>query len=139
MRTLSKDIMMICKGWGASYYGHHIVPALKYYLSQYTGLAYADINSGTLAHFLGNAVVKACSIEELVESLNNSISGLSYANKPLDETIIKLYISLLALGELSEADRSIYKDIFKYCEEGPDNQQPWWEHFGIADVEDDRR
>lgn len=140
MRTLSKDIMVICKGWGVSQYNHSITAALRHYISCYTGIDGGYIDQSTLIHFLGDAVLKRSSMEKLVRYINGSTDNFLYRNQFLKEGLIQIYISLLGLEEMDFSElQSSYKDIFNYCLTEQENQQSWWEHFGVTDVENDRR
>lgn len=152
MRTLSKDILMICKGWGTGIFSSK-EEALKDYIGLFTGCDSRDISDNNVLHFLSHSVKKFISSNKLIEALNNNAESYLYRDMSIIPFLTKLYINLLIDRIVTDLDLSGYDDIVNYCRNAEkfadannpsyfitrNKIRPWWRCFNDERVEDDRR
>lgn len=129
-RTLSKDILMICKGW----YGENEpnkIAALKSYIFKYTG---CKPDNETVLHFLRHAVRKFIGTNSLLEQLNPYCGYTRVKDINVEQFLIDSFISALSLREVTDIDLSAYKLLHIDA----DDTRNWWELLEMGDTEDDR-
>ena len=138
MRTLSKDILMVCKGWYNS--DKNKFDALKSYIAEYIGCDEA-IKGDTVLHFLRHAVSKFIDKDILLYTLSNGAESLRYKKHTPMEFLIDEYIQLISSKLVLNIDLSDYDEIKQYVNDYKDGEKFWWskDKFGTTDVYDDRQ
>ncbi len=134
MRTLSKDILMICKMWYDKDNNTSVVNALSKYIETYT---WCEPDTDTLNHFLGHAIKKFIDTNTLVNMLKEHSESMTHRNELPKIFILQTYISLLQLKEVSDIDLTEYDKIESYVQNPVVKNKDWWEYFADP-VEDDR-
>lgn len=139
MRTVSKDIMMICKGWYINRDGISKRQAVENYIKDYLEL---ESYSSCVIDILYKVVKKFYESDKiakyLVEQSQNSNGTLSAV-----DFMIESLIHLLTFKVTLKVDLSDYKEIQDYvnnefttvCLLG--ECKPWWIRFKNDEVEDD--
>lgn len=139
MRTVSKDIMMICKGWYINRDGISKRQAVENYIKDYLEL---ESYSSCVVDILYKVVKKFYEsdkiAEYLVEQSQNSNGTLSAV-----DFMIESLIHLLTFKVTLKVDLSDYKEIQDYvnnefttvCLLG--ECKPWWIFYKNDEVEDD--
>ena len=139
MRTVSKDIMMICKGWYINRDGISKLQAVENYIKDYLEL---ESYSSCVVDILYKVVKKFYESNKianyLVEQSQNSNGTL-----PAVDFMIESFIHLLTFKVVLKMDLSDYKEIQEYvsnefttvCLLG--ECKPWWIRFKNDEVEDD--
>ena len=140
MRTLSKDILMVCKGW---YNSDKSRPnALKSYIAEYIGCDEV-VKDDTVLHFLRHTVNKFVDKNVLLYTLSNGAESLEYRKYTPMEFLIDQYIGLIVNQSITHIDMSDYYEIRKYVlgNDYKDGEKFWWskDKFGTTDVYDDRQ
>lgn len=136
MRTLSKDILMVCKGWYNS--NESRLDALKSYIAEYIGCDEV-IKGDTVLHFLCHAVSKFIDKDVLLYTLSNDAESLRYKKHTPMEFLIDEYMSLITCQSVADIDLSDYDDIKQYVNDCK-GESFWWrkDKFGTDKVHDDR-
>lgn len=146
MRTVSKDIMMICKGWYTNREKISKRQAVKNYIKDYLE---CEPYSGCVVDILYKAVEKFHEPNTIAKYLVEQ-SQKSNGKLPAIDFMIESLIHLLAFKVTLKMDLSDYKEIqdYVYGKESviidfenmsvvtPDNR-PWWVRFKNDEVEDD--
>lgn len=132
MRTLSKDILMICKIWYNRQIHKKIQDALSKYIEHYT---WCEPDIVTINHFLGHAIKKFVDTNSLVNTLREHSESFLHRNEDIQVFLLNTYISLLQLKEVKDIDLSDYDKIEEYVKDESNNKD-WWEVFDSP--EDDR-
>lgn len=132
MRTLSKDILMICKIWYNRQHYKNIQDALSKYIEHYTR---CEPDTVTINHFLGHAVKKFIDTNSLINVLREHSESFLHRNENIQLFLLNTYISLLQLKEVKDIDLSDYNEIENYVK-NESNDKDWWEIFNSP--EDDR-
>lgn len=139
MRTVSKDIMMICKGWYINRDGISKRQAVENYIKDYLEL---ESYSSCVIDILYKVVKKFYESDKiakyLVEQSQNSNGTLSAV-----DFMIESLIHLLTFKVTLKVDLSDYKEIQDYvnnefttvCLLG--ECKPWWIFYKNDEVEDD--
>lgn len=139
MRTVSKDIMMICKGWYINRDGISKRQAVENYIKDYLEL---ESYSSCVIDILYKVVKKFYESDKiakyLVEQSQNSNGTLSAV-----DFMIESLIHLLTFKITLKVDLSDYKEIQDYvnnefttvCLLG--ECKPWWIFYKNDEVEDD--
>lgn len=137
MRTLSKDILMVCKGWYNS--DKNKLDALKSYIAEYIGCDEV-IKGDTVLHFLRHTVNKFIDKDVLLYTLSNGAESLRYKKHTPMEFLIDEYIQLISSKSVLNIDLSDYDEIKQYVNDCKD-ESFWWEKdkFGTDKVHDDRQ
>jgi len=146
MRTVSKDIMMICKGWYINRQNISKRQAIENYIKEY--LEYEPY-SDCVIDVLHKVVNKYFEADKIVNYLVEQ-SQKSNRNLPAIDFMIESFIHLLTFKVVLKIDLSDYKEIQDYvC--GKDNMiidfenmsvihpddSPWWVRFKNNKVECD--
>lgn len=147
MRTVSKDIMMICKGWYTNREEISKRQAVENYIKEYLE---CEPFSDCIVTILYNAVKKFYESDIVVKYLIEQ-SQKSNGKLPAIDFIIESLIHLLSFKVTLKIDLSDYKEIQDYVHgKGggviidfenmsvviPDDK-PWWIRFKNDEVEDD--
>lgn len=147
MRTVSKDIMMICKGWYTNREKISKRQAVENYIKEYLG---CEHYSDCVVDILYKAVEKFREPNTIAKYLVEQ-SQKSNGKLPAIDFMIESLIYLLASKVTLKMDLSDYKAIQDYVrwKDGgviidfenmsvvtPDNR-PWWVRFKNDEVEDD--
>lgn len=146
MRTVSKDIMMICKGWYTNREKISKRQAVENYIREYLEIEpYSDCVVDTLYR----AVEKFYELDKITKYLIEQ-SQNSNGTLPAVDFMIESLIHLLTFEVAIKVDLSDYKEIRDYVlgknsliidfknmsVVTPDNK-PWWIKFKNDEVEDD--
>lgn len=146
MRTVSKDIMMICKGWYINRQNISKRQAVENYIKDYLE---CEPYSDCVVDILYKAVEKFREPNTIAKYLVEQ-SQKSNGKLPAIDFMIESLIHLLAFKVTLKMDLSDYKEI-QDCVYGkesviidfenmsvvtPDNR-PWWVRFKNDEVEDD--
>ena len=146
MRTVSKDIMMICKGWYINNKEINKRQAVENYIKDYLEL---ESYSGCVVDTLYRAVEKFYESDKIAKYLIEQ-SQNSNGTLPAVDFMIESLIHLLTFKVAIKVDLSDYKEIRDYVlgknsliidfknmsVVTPDNK-PWWIRFKNDEVEDD--
>lgn len=146
MRTVSKDIMMICKGWYTNREEISKRQAVENYIKEYLE---CEPYSDCVVDILFKAV-KKIRVSDMIDKYLVEQSQKSNGNLPAIDFMIESLIHLLAFKVTLKMDLSDYKEIQDYvCGKDsaiidfknmsvvtPDNK-PWWIRFKNDEVEDD--
>ena len=147
MRTVSKDIMMICKGWYTNREEISKRQAVENYIKEYLE---CEPYSDCVVDILYKAVEKIRESNKIGKYLVEQ-SQKSNGKLPAIDFMIESLIHLLAFKVTLKMDLSDYKAIQDYVrgKDGgaiinlenmsvvmPDNK-PWWVRFKNDEVEDD--
>lgn len=146
MRTISKDIMMICKGWYTNREKISKRQAVKNYIKEYLE---CEPYSDCVVDILYKAVEKIHEPNKIAKYLVEQ-SQKSNGKLPAIDFMIESLIHLLAFKVTLKMDLSDYKEIQDYVHGKesviidfenmsvvtPDNR-PWWVKFKNDEVEDD--
>lgn len=139
MRTVSKDIMMICKGWYINNKEINKRQAVENYIKDYLELeSYSSCVVDTLYKVVKKFYESDKIAEYLVEQSQNSNGTLSAV-----DFMIESLIHLLTFKVTLKVDLSDYKEIQDYvnnefttiCLLG--EYKPWWIFYKNDEVEDD--
>lgn len=139
MRTVSKDIMMICKGWYINRQNISKRQAVENYIKEYLE---CEPYSDCVVDILYKAVEKIHVSDTIAKYLVEQ-SQKSNRNLPVIDFMIESFIHLLAFKVVLKMDLSDYKAIQDYvnneftttCLLG--EYKPWWIKFKNDEVEDD--
>ena len=146
MRTVSKDIMMICKGWYINREGISKRRAVENYIKEY--LEYEPY-SDCVIDILYKSAKKIHGADTIVKYLVEQSQGKN-RNLSVTDFMIESLIHLIEFKVTLKMDLSDYKEI-QDCVCGkdsmvidfenmniitPDNR-PWWVRFKNDEVEDD--
>lgn len=146
MRTVSKDIMMICKGWYTNREEISKRQAVENYIREYLEIEpYGDC----VIDILHTVVSKYFESDKIVNYFVEQ-SRRSNRNLPVIDFMIESFIHLLTFKVVLKMDLSDYKSIQDYVSGKesviidfknmsvvtPDNK-PWWIRFKNDEVEDD--
>ena len=132
MRTLSKDILMICKVWYNKQNCKNVQHALKRYIEAYT---WCEPDIATINHFLGHAVKKFIDTNSLINTLREHSESFLHRNEDVKLFLLNTCVSLLQLKEVKDIDLSDYDKIEDYVR-NESNTEDWWDVFDSP--EDDR-
>ena len=146
MRTVSKDIMMICKGWYINREGISKRQAVENYIKDYLEM---EPYSDCVVDILHTVVNKYFESDKIVNYFVEQ-SQKSNRNLPAIDFMIESFIHLLTFKVVLKMDLSDYKAIRDYVlgkdsliidfknmsVVTPDNK-PWWIRFKNDEVEDD--
>ena len=146
MRTVSKDIMMICKGWYINREEIGKRQAVENYIREYLGM---EPYSDCVVDILFKAV-KKIRVSDMIDKYLVEQSQKSNRNLPAIDFMIESLIHLLAFKVTLKMDLSDYKEIQDYVN-GKDSMvinfenmsvitadnKPWWIRFKNDEVEDD--
>lgn len=146
MRTVSKDIMMICKGWYINNKEITKRQAVENYIKDYLEL---ESYSGCVVDALYRAVEKFHKSDTIAKYLVEQSQKIN-GTLPAVDFMIESLIHLLTFKVAIEIDLSDYKEIRDYVlgkdsliidfknmsVVTPDNK-PWWIKFKNDEVEDD--
>lgn len=133
MRTLSKDILMVCKYLYNKENCRNIQHALKRYIEAYT---WCEPDVKTINHFLGHAVKKFIDVTTLVNALKEHSESFWHKTEDPQLFLLNTYISLLQMKTVEDIDLSDYHVIQEYVK-NKSNNKDWWDQF-VDSVEDDR-
>lgn len=146
MRTVSKDVMMICKGWYINHEGISKRQAVENYIREYLEMEpYGDCVIDIL-----HAIVNKYFESDKIVNYFVEQSQKSNRNLPAIDFMIESFIHLLTFKVVLKMDLSDYKAIQDYVSGKesviidfknmsvvtPDNK-PWWIRFKNDEVEDD--
>ena len=139
MRTVSKDIMMICKGWYTNRGAISKRQAVENYIKEYLE---CEPYSDCVVDILYKAVEKFREPNTIAKYLVEQ-SQKSNGKLPAIDFMIESLIYLLAFKVTLKMDLSDYKEIQEYvsnefttvCLLG--ECKPWWIRFKNDEVEDD--
>lgn len=139
MRTVSKDIMMICKGWYINNKEINKRQAVENYIKDYLEL---ESYSGCVVDILHKVVNKYFESDKIVNYFVEQ-SQKSNRNLPAIDFMIEGFIHLLTFKVVLKMDLSDYKEIQDYvnnefttvCLLG--ECKPWWIFYKNDEVEDD--
>ena len=139
MRTVSKDIMMICKGWYINRDGISKRQAVENYIKDYLEL---ESYSSCVVDILYKVVKKFYESDKIVEYLVEQ-SQNSNGTLPAVDFMIESLIHLLTFKVTLKVDLSDYEEIQDYvnnefttvCLLG--ECKPWWIFYKNDEVEDD--
>lgn len=139
MRTVSKDIMMICKGWYINNKEINKRQAVENYIKDYLEL---ESYSGCVVDTLYRAVEKFYESDKIAKYLIEQ-SQNSNGTLPAVDFMIESLIHLLTFKVTLKVDLSDYKEIQDYvnnefttvCLLG--ECKPWWIFYKNDEVEDD--
>lgn len=139
MRTVSKDIMMICKGWYINREGISKRQAVENYIKEYLE---CEPYSDCVVDILHKVVSKYFESDKIVNYFVEQ-SQKSNRNLPAIDFMIESFIHLLTFKVVLKMDLSDYKEIQEYVS----NEfitvsllgecKPWWIRFKNDEVEDD--
>ncbi len=146
MRTVSKDIMMICKGWYINRQNISKRQAIENYIKEYLGY---EPYSDCVMDILYKAVKKFHESDTIIKYLVEQ-SQKSNGKTLVIDFMIESLMHLLAFKVTLKMDLSDYKEI-QDCVCGKDNMiidfenmsvihpddSPWWIRFKNDEVEDD--
>lgn len=146
MRTVSKDIMMICKGWYTNREGISKRQAVENYIKEYLE---CEPYSDCVVDILYKAVEKFHEPNTIAKYLVEQ-SQKSNGKLPAIDFMIESLIHLLAFKVTLKMDLSDYKAIqdyvcgkdsaiidFKNMSAVMPDAKPWWIIFKNDEVEDD--
>lgn len=139
MRTVSKDIMMICKGWYTNREEISKRQAVENYIREYLEM---EPYSDCVVDILHTVVNKYFESDKIVNYFVEQ-SQKSNRNLPAIDFMIESFINLLTFKVVLKMDLSDYKEIQEYvsnefitvCLLG--ECKPWWIRFKNDEVEDD--
>lgn len=139
MRTVSKDIMMICKGWYINRDGISKRQAVENYIKDYLEL---ESYSSCVVDILYKVVKKFYESDKIAKYLIEQ-SQNSNGTLPAVDFMIESLIHLLTFKVTLKVDLSDYKEIQDYvnnefttvCLLG--ECKPWWIFYKNDEVEDD--
>lgn len=139
MRTVSKDIMMICKGWYTNREKISKRQAVENYIREYLE---CEPYSDCVVDILHKVVNKYFESDKIVNYFVEQ-SQKSNRNLPAIDFMIEGFIHLLTFKVVLKMDLSGYKAIQDYvnnefttvCLFG--ECKPWWIRFKKDEVEDD--
>ena len=139
MRTVSKDILMICKGWYINREGISKRQAVENYIKEYLEM---EPYSDCVVDILNKAVNKYFEADKIVNYL---VEHSQKCNRNLQaiDFMIECFIHLLTFKVTLKMDLSDYKEIQEYvnnefttiCLLGECKQ--WWVQFKADGVGDD--
>ena len=139
MRAVSKDIMMICKGWYTNREEISKRQAVENYIKEYLE---CEPYSDCVVDILHAVVNKYFESDKIVNYFVEQ-SQKSNRNLPAIDFMIESFIHLLTFKVVLKIDLSDYKEIQYYvnnefrtvCLLG--ECKPWWIRFKNDEVEDD--
>ena len=139
MRTVSKDIMMICKGWYINREGISKRQAVENYIREYLEM---EPYSDCVVDILHTVVSKYFESDKIVNYFVEQ-SQKSNRNLPAIDFMIESFIHLLTFKVVLKMNLSDYEEIQDYvnnefttvCLLG--ECEPWWIRFKNDEVEDD--
>ena len=134
MRTLSKDIMMICKGWYSKNKYHSTRDALAAYIENYT---MCEPDDTTILHFLTHAVNVLIDKRNLLNVLTDKVRFLQREFVEPTRFLIDTYITVLQLRQVLNLSMTDYDKIQADVENTRNVGKPWWQKF-TDKVLDDR-
>lgn len=134
MRTLSKDLMMICKGWYSKNKYHSTRDALAAYIKDYT---MCEPDDTTILHFLTHAVNILVDKRTLLNMLSDRTKLLNYTTLSTIKFLIETYICALQLRVVIDLSLTDYDKITADFENTRNVGKPWWQKF-TDEVADDR-
>lgn len=134
MRTLSKDLMMICKGWYSKNKYHSTRDALAAYIKDYT---MCEPDDTTILHFLTHAVNILVDKRTLLNMLSDRTKLLNYTTLSTIKFLIETYICALQLRVVIDLSLTDYDKITVDFENTRNVGKPWWQKF-TDEVADDR-
>jgi len=147
MRTVSKDIMMICKGWYLDRLSVNKREAVENYIREYLEM---EPYSDCVVEVLYRSVRKIHESDALIAKYLVEQSQGKNRNLSVTDFMIGSLIHLLGFKVTLKMDLSDYKEIQDYVS-GKDNiiidfenmsiirsdNSPWWIRFKNDEVEDD--
>lgn len=139
MRTVSKDIMMICKGWYINRQNISKRQAVENYIREYLEV---EPYSDCVVDILYKAVEKIRVSDTIAKYLVEQ-SQKSNRNLPVIDFMIESFIRLLEFKVVLKMDLSDYKEIQEYVNNEftttyfLGEYKPWWIKFENDEVEDD--
>ena len=139
MRTVSKDIMMICKGWYINNKEINKRQAVENYIKEYLE---CEPYSDCVVDILHTVVSKYFESDKIVNYFVEQ-SQKSNRNLPAIDFMIESFIHLLTFKVVLKMNLSDYEEIQDYvnnefttvCLLG--ECKPWWIRFKNDEVEDD--
>lgn len=134
MRTLSKDIMMICKGWYSKTKYRSTRDALAAYIENYT---WCEPDDTTILHFLTHAVNVLINKQILLITLTENVKFSQRDFVSPIQFLIKTYITVLHLRIATDLSLTDYDKIKADVENTRNVGKPWWQKF-TDKVLDDR-
>lgn len=133
MRTLSKDILMICKGWYSKNKYRSTRDALAAYIENYT---WCEPDDTTILHFLMHSVNVLIDKQTILNTLSENVKFLQHFVSPIS-FLIDTYITVLHLRIVTDLSLTDYDKIRADVENTRNVGKPWWQKF-TDEVEDDR-
>ena len=134
MRTLSKDIMMICKGWYSKNKYRSTRDALAAYIENYT---MCEPDDTTILHFLTHAVNVLIDKRNLINVLTDKVKFLQREFVEPTRFLIDTYITVLQLRQVLNLSMTDYDKIQADVENTRNVGKTRWQKF-TDKVEDDR-
>lgn len=134
MRTLSKDIMIICKGWYSKNKYRSTRDALAAYIENYT---WCEPDDTTILHFLTHAVNVLIDKQTILNTLTEKVKFLQRDYIAPTQLLINTYITVLHLRIVTDLSLTDYDKIQADVENTRNVCKPWWQKF-TDKVEDDR-
>lgn len=134
MRTLSKDLMMICKGWYSKNKYRSTRDALAAYIKDYT---MCEPDDTTILHFLTHAVNVLINKQTILNTLTEKVKFLQRDYIAPTQLLINTYITVLQLRVVTDLSLTDYDKIQADVENTRNVGKPWWQKF-TDKVEDDR-
>ena len=139
MRTVSKDIMMICKGWYINRQNISKRQAVENYIKEYLK---CEPYSDCVIDILYKAVMKIHGSDTIAKYLVEQ-SQKSNGKLPVIDFMIESFIHLLAFKVVLKMDLSDYKEIQDYVNNESTTIcllgecKSWWTFYKNDEVEDD--